>query len=295
MPFKYSQLAVLFNFGHQKCIMPELLITAFIQLKLTDIIDILLVAMLMYMLYNLLKGTAAINIFLGIIAIFVLWRLVSLLEMEMLSQILGAFISVGFIALIVVFQPEIRQFLLLIGTPRFLDKMKRRFAFMRFNLRAAIALDVDPIVSASRKMSASKTGALIVIAQLNELRQFTETGLTIDAQISADLLQNIFFKNGPLHDGAIVILNNRVKAARVVLPVSSNVNISGEIGLRHRAALGVTERTDAIALIISEETGEISLTQNGQMKLNITASYLKDFLELEFNTQKEHNEKQQES
>ncbi len=274
--------------------MPELFITAFIQLKLTDIIDILLVAMLMYVLYNLLKGTAAINIFLGIIAIFVLWRLVSLLEMEMLSQILGAFISVGFIALIVVFQPEIRQFLLLVGTPRFLDKMMKRFAFMRFNLRAATALDVDPVVSACRKMSASKTGALIVIARLNELRQYSDTGLSIDAQISSDLLQNIFFKNSPLHDGAVVILNNRVKAARVVLPVSSDVHISGELGLRHRAALGVTERTDAIALVISEETGEISLTQNGQMKLNITASYLKDFLELEFNAEKEHNEKKQE-
>lgn len=275
--------------------MPELLITAFIQLKLTDVIDILLVAMLMYMLYNLLKGTAAINIFLGIIAIFVLWRLVSLLQMEMLSQVLGAFISVGFIALIVVFQPEIRQFLLLIGTPRFLDKMRNRFAFLRFNLHSAIALDVDPIVSACRKLSASKTGALIVIARLNELRQFTGTGLTIDAQISADLLQNIFFKNSPLHDGAVVILQNRVKAARVVLPVSSDVHISGELGLRHRAALGVTERTDAIALIISEETGEISLTQNGRMKLNITASYLKDFLESEFNTEDEHTEKQQDS
>lgn len=266
--------------------MLELFITGFLQIRLTDVIDIVLVATLMYLLYNLLKGTAAINIFLGIIAIFVLWRLVSILEMEMLSQILGAFISVGFIALIVVFQPEIRQFLLLIGTPRFLDNILKRFDFFKFN-KGATELDVDPIVAACRKMSVSKTGALIVIAKLNELRQYTETGLLIDAQISDDLLLNIFFKNSPLHDGAVVILNNRIHTARTVLPVSVDKSISGELGLRHRAALGITEKTDAVALIISEETGDISYAHRGNITLNITGSQLRDYLDLEFNQEQD--------
>lgn len=263
--------------------MQELLITAFITIKLTDVIDIFLVAVLMYVLYNLLKGTAAINIFLGIIAIVILWRFVVLLEMEMLSQILGAFISVGFIALIVVFQPEIRQFLLLIGTPRFLDKMRKRFGIFKFSAARSNGLDVDPIVSACRKMSVSKTGALIVIARLNELRQFADTGQSIDAKITDDLLVSIFFKNSPLHDGATIVLNNRVHTARAIMPVSGNQQLSGDLGLRHRAAIGITEKTDALALIVSEETGNISYAQYGELVLNIKPSQLKNFLDNEFN------------
>ncbi len=269
--------------------MTEFFITGFIQVKLVDVIDILLVAVLMYLLYNLLKGTAAINIFLGIISIFVLWRFVSILQMEMLSQILGAFISVGFIALIVVFQPEIRQFLLLIGTPRLLDKMRQRFDWMKFSMGALANLDVDPIVSACRKMSVAKTGALIVIAKLNDLNQYTETGLKIDAKISADLLLNIFFKNSPLHDGAVIILKNKVHTARTVLPVSTDTSLSGELGLRHRAAIGITEKTDAIAIIISEETGNISYSTHGEIVQNITATQLKDYLDKEFNHEPEQS------
>jgi diadenylate cyclase len=270
--------------------MTAIFITVFIHVKLVDVIDILLVALLMYLLYNLLKGTAAINIFLGIISIFVLWRFVSILQMEMLSQILGAFISVGFIALIVVFQPEIRQFLLLIGTPRFLDKMRQRFDWLKFNMGAMADLDVDPIVLACRKMAVAKTGALIVIAKLNDLNQYTETGLKIEARISADLLLNIFFKNSPLHDGAVIILKNKVYTARTVLPVSTDTSLSGEFGLRHRAAVGITEKTDAIAIIISEETGNISRSQHGEIVQNITASQLKDFLDKEFNREDEKQE-----
>jgi len=263
--------------------MQELFITAFIQIKLIDVIDIVLVAVLMYVLYNLLKGTAAINIFLGIIAIFILWRFVLLLEMEMLSQILGAFISVGFIALIIVFQPEIRQFLLLVGTPRFLDKMRKRFGFFKFSPGKYNELDVDPIVSACRKMSVSKTGALIVIARLNELRQFAETGQIVDAKISDVLLTSIFFKNSPLHDGAVIILQNKIHAARAIMPVSAKKQISGSLGLRHRAAIGITEKTDALAIIVSEETGLIAYSQFGKLTQNITPSQLKNLLDTEFN------------
>ncbi len=272
--------------------MQELFITAFIQIKLIDVIDIVLVALLMYVLYNLLKGTAAINIFLGIIAIFILWRFVLLLEMEMLSQILGAFISVGFIALIIVFQPEIRQFLLLVGTPRFLDKMRKRFGFFKFSPGRFNELDVDPIVSACRRMSLSKTGALIVIARLNELNQFADTGQIMDAKISDELLTSIFFKNSPLHDGAVIILHNKIHAARTIMPVSAKKTISGNLGLRHRAAMGITEKTDALAIIVSEETGHISYSQFGKMTLNITPSQLKNLLDTEFNEEVKPDEKE---
>ncbi len=263
--------------------MPELFIQTFIEIRLTDVIDILLVAFLLYELYNLLKGTAAINIFIGIIAIFLLWRLVSILQMELLSEILGAFISVGFIALIVVFQPEIRQFLLLIGTPRFMSKTRERMNLFRFNIKQGTGLDVDPIVTACRKMSANKTGALIIIAKLNELRQYVETGQIIEARISDELLMNIFFKNSPLHDGAVIIVNNKIKSARAILPVSSNKKISVSLGLRHRAAVGVTEKTDAIAVIVSEETGEISYSKRGVLIQSVNPSHLKNFLDKEFN------------
>jgi len=259
------------------------MITAFIEIRLIDVIDVLLVAYLLYELYNLLKGTAAINIFLGIVAIFGIWRLVNLLQMELLSEILGAFISVGFIALIVVFQPEIRQFLLLIGTPKFMAKFRQRAWFLNLNLSKTINLNVDNIVTACRKMSANKTGALIILAKINELRQYVETGKILNAEISDELLMNIFFKNSPLHDGAVIIIENKIKSARCILPVSSNKKISGALGLRHRAAVGVTERTDAIAVVVSEETGDVSYVKKGVIVQNVNFSHLKNFLDKEFN------------
>jgi uncharacterized protein (TIGR00159 family) len=259
------------------------MIPGFIDIRLTDVIDVLLVAFLLYEVYNLLKGTAAINIFLGILAVFGIWRLVNLLEMELLSQILGAFISVGFIALIVVFQPEIRQFLLLIGTPKFMAKTRKRVWFLNLNLGNPINLNVDPIVTACRKLSANKTGALIILAKSNELRQYVETGQVLDAEISDELLMNIFFKNSPLHDGAVIIINNKIKSARCILPVSSNKKISVALGLRHRAAVGVSEKTDAIAVVVSEETGEVAYVKKGVIIQNVNFSHLKNFLEKEFN------------
>lgn len=254
-----------------------------INIRLTDIIDILLVAFLLYELYNLVKGTAAINIFFGIISVFLVWKLVSALHMAMLNEILGAFISVGFIALIVVFQPEIRQFLLMIGTPRFVQKTKSRLRFLRFSDSHIENLHVDPVVAACRKMASSKTGAIIIIARINELQQIADTGQILDARISDELLMNIFFKNNPLHDGAVIILNNRILAARCILPVSSNNKIPVRLGLRHRAAIGITEKTDSVAVIVSEETGEISYSIKGNLTHNVLPSQLKNFLETEFN------------
>lgn len=264
--------------------MLNLFITLFIDIKLTDAIDILLVAFLLYELYNLLKGTAAINIFFGIVSIFLLWKLVSALQMKMFREILGAFISVGFIALIVVFQPEIRQFLLMIGTPRFISKTRQRLRFFRFGDSHIQLLEVDPIVTACRKMSASKTGALIIIAKVNELRQYVNTGQILDAKISDELLMNIFFKNSPLHDGAVIILNNKIRSARCILPVSSTQKISVRLGLRHRAAVGISEKTDAVAISVSEETGEISYSKKGVLIHNVSPTNLRNFLEKEFNS-----------
>lgn len=263
--------------------MTELLIPLFLHIRMLDIIDILLVAFLLYELYNLVKGTAAINILLGIVAIFLMWRLVRILEMELLTEILGAFISVGFIALIVVFQPEIRKFLLLLGTPAFIRKNHRRFLFWRIRYTNDENLDIDPIVQACHKMANTKTGALIVIGKIHELEEHIGTGEVLNAKISEQLIENIFFKNSPLHDGAVIIINNQIKAARCILPVSKSPDIPAHMGLRHRSAVGITEKSDAIAIVVSEQTGKISWVKEGVLNLDIQPARLKTLLEEEFN------------
>ena len=255
--------------------------TDFLHIRFLDVLDILLVALLIYEMYTLLKGTAAINILLGIVSIFILWRLVKAFEMELLTEILGAFISVGFIALIIVFQPELRRFLLLLGTPTFIHRNGSRFLFWKFAYRDA-PTDIDPIIQACRRMALSKTGALIVMARHNQLEEFTETGELIDAKISAQLIENIFFKNSPLHDGALIIIDNRMKAARSILPVSANPELPSHMGLRHRAAVGLTERSDAIAIIVSEQTGKIAYSLKGKIYPNVEPAQLKQILEREF-------------
>ncbi|GAB1404207.1 MAG: diadenylate cyclase CdaA [Lentimicrobiaceae bacterium] len=263
--------------------MPELLSLLFINIRLLDIIDILLVAFMLYELYNLLKGTAAINILIGIIAIFLIWRVVRILEMELLSEILGAFISVGFIALIVVFQPEIRKFLLVLGTPSFIRRKNRRFFFWRMRSTDEDQLNIDPIVQACHKMANTKTGALIVLGKVHELGEYEQTGEVLDAIISEQLIENIFYKNSPLHDGAMIILNNRIKAASCILPVSKNDKLPAHIGLRHRSGVGITEKTDAVAIVVSEQTGKISWCKEGKLLHHIQPSQLKSILEDEFN------------
>ncbi|OQX72222.1 MAG: TIGR00159 family protein [Bacteroidetes bacterium 4484_249] len=253
--------------------LPDLLL--FIDLKFLDIIDILFVAFLLYALYNLLKGTVAINIFFGIVAFYLVWKLVTALEMEMLSEIFGAFISVGFIALIVVFQPEIRKFLLMLGTPGFINKKHSRFLFWKFDLSSTVSLDVDKIILACRNMAESNTGALIIISNKSELEQYVQTGEILDAVISEALIENIFFKNSPLHDGAMIIRHNKIKAARCILPVSDSTDIPAYLGLRHRAAIGITEQSDALAIVVSEETGKISYSSGGKLQTNLKPNQLK--------------------
>lgn len=235
----------------------------FIQIRIVDIIDVVLVAALLYTLYRLLKGTGAISIFIGIVAIFLLWQLVNALQMELLSSILGAFVNVGFIALIVIFQPEIRRFLFTIGLQTKNGNIKGLKLFRRKS--KGISLDTTSVCKACKAMSNIKQGALIVLTRDNTLTDIVLTGVNIDAEISKPLIENIFFKNSPLHDGAMIITDNRIVAARCILPVTNNSEIPGHYGLRHRAAVGVSENNDCIVLVVSEETGNISLVKAGNI------------------------------
>lgn len=249
------------------------------SIRIVDVIDVLLFAILLYEIYNIVKGTAAIKIFIGIIALFIIWKIVRALQMTLLSEILGQFISVGAIALVVVFQPEIRQFLLMVGNTRIIRGHRRRILFWKYNLNTAVNLDLDKIVKACKRMADLKTGALLVIARENELTPYIETGQTVDARISDLLIETIFFKNSPLHDGALIIVHDSIKAARCILPVSNRPEIPATCGLRHRAAVGLTEKTDAIAIIISEETGEISYSLEGRLFVDIKPVQLNEILE----------------
>jgi uncharacterized protein (TIGR00159 family) len=204
------------------------------------------------------------NIFLGIVSIFLLWRLVTLLRMELLGEILGAFVSVGFIALIIIFQPEIRQFLLALGTPRFISKFNIFFPFLRIR-ETESKTELDTLVNACTSMSSKQTGALVVITRQNKLFEFVQTGVVIDALITQPLIENLFFKNSPLHDGAMIISDGRIRAAGCILPVTKKLDLPGRPGLRHRAGLGITEQSDALAIIVSEETGKISIACEGQL------------------------------
>lgn len=250
----------------------------FIQFSIIDCIDIFLVALAIYYVYKLTKGTYAPSILTGIIIIYLLWIAVSALHMEMLSAILGHIIGVGIIALIVIFQPEIRRFLHMIGTRS--TKRRETFFGRLFSIPEYTNVHIEsvvPIVKACTDMSQSKTGALIVIQQRSDLTVIAETGLQLDAKISSSLLKNIFFKNTPLHDGAVIINNGRIEAAKCVLP-STQREVPAHFGMRHRAAIGISEVTDALVVIVSEETGNISVAKEGGVSYNITPTELKNIL-----------------
>ncbi len=252
----------------------------FIHIRILDLLDIFLVATLLYTLFKMLKGTVAINIFLGIVSLVLVWKLVAALQMELLSEILGAFISVGLVALIIIFQPEIRQFLLALGTAGFFKKYGKRFKFLSAFFTENIKLDVMPIAVACQHMAEQKIGALIIVARQNELAQYVATGQVIDAVISTPLIENIFFKNSPLHDGAMIINNNKIVAAGCIMPLTKK-QITTRAGLRHRAAIGISEVSDCIAIVVSEETGRISYSIKGDMKYRISPQRLQIMLDEE--------------
>jgi len=249
----------------------------FIDIRFLDLMDIFLVAVLLYALYKMLKGTVAINIFLGLVSLFLIWQLVSAMQMELLSQILGAFISVGLVALIIIFQPEIRQFLLALGTPYFFRKYGKNLSFFKFAFKEKTELNLDPILVACKHMASTKTGALMVITRQNELDQFVKTGQVIDSNVSSSLIENIFFKNSPLHDGGMIISGQKIKAAGCILPVSKK-QINRHVGLRHRAAIGISEVSDAIAIVVSEETGKISYALHGDLTYHVSPQDLQEML-----------------
>lgn len=250
----------------------------FVPFTFIDFIDIILVAAIMFWIYRATRGTNAPYIISGIIMIYLMWVVVRTLNMELLSNILGQFVSVGVIALIIVFQPEIRRFLQMIGM------RQKRFNFIAriFNRNDNTSVTIiAPIVQACREMSAHKTGALIVIGRQSDLRLITEGGIAIDAKISTPLLENIFFKNAPLHDGAVVIEGDRIVAAKCILPVTQS-DVPKSYGTRHRAAIGMSEISDAIILVVSEETGGISIAHGGTIHRDIAPDQLAHLLQRHF-------------
>ena len=259
----------------------------FVPFTFIDFIDIILVAAIMFWIYRATRGTNAPYIISGIIMIYLMWVVVRTLNMELLSNILGQFVSVGVIALIIVFQPEIRRFLQMIGM------RQKRFNFIAriFNRNDNTSVTIiAPIVQACREMSAHKTGALIVIGRQSDLRLITEGGIAIDAKISTPLLENIFFKNAPPHDGAVVIEGDRIVAAKCILPVTQS-DVPKSYGTRHRAAIGMSEISDAIILVVSEETGGISIAHGGTIHRDIAPDQLANLLQRHFgaNRQKDRH------
>lgn len=251
------------------------------QIGFKDIVDIFLVAVLLYQMFKLLKRTGAVNVFIGILAFIICWFLVSyVFKMELLGGIFDRVVSVGAFALIVIFQEEIRRFFSRIGSKRnwsTLNSLKRFFSNSNEE-KEKTDYDLVQIVLACRNMSKSSTGGLIVLTRTNNLDFYSQSGEHINAYINSRLIESIFFKNSPLHDGALIISHRTIKAAACVLPLSKNQSIPRRLGLRHRAALGITEHSDAIAIVISEESGHISWAINGQLTVNVKPEQLEHFL-----------------
>ena len=254
-----------------------LLFIDFLKIGISDIVDIISVAILFYMLYRLIRGTAALNIFAGLLIFYMMWKLVVLFRMELLSELLGQFISVGIIAIVIVFQPEIRQFLLFVGSKNPLKKSN--ISLWKEKTQYSNIPQINTITKACARMSSSCTGALIVITKDNNLDEYIQTGELINARTSRELIETLFFKNTPLHDGALIISNKTMVAARCILPVSRRESIPTDMGLRHRSAIGITEQTDCVAIVVSEQTGQISYCVEGNVTRNVTAEELKAFLE----------------
>ena len=250
----------------------------FFDFGIKDVIDIFLVATLLYYTYRLMKESRSLNVFIGIMVFVILWLFVSqVLEMRLLGSIMDKLVSVGVLALLILFQEEIRKFLYTLGA----HQRFRNFIKMFSGGKKHDQVDretIMPIVMACMSMAKGKVGALTVIERATPLDNIVETGDVIDANINQRLIENIFFKNSPLHDGAMVISKKRIKAAGCILPVSHDMDIPKELGLRHRAAMGISQSSDAIAVVVSEETGRISMAVNGSFRLRLSAEELEGLL-----------------
>ncbi len=243
----------------------------FLEISWVDFFDVAFVSILLYQLYKLLRGSVAVKIFLGFLSLYLIFLVVKAAEMELLTVILGQFMGVGVIAVIILFQQEIRKFLLMIGRSTAFDKENIFRNFMIWKRREQErGFNITSVMEAAKSLGASNTGALIVFSKNSELKFYAESGDILDAKISKRLLLSIFNKYSPLHDGAVIIYKGKIKAARCILPVSENDNLPAQFGLRHRAAVGMSETTDTLVLAISEETGQFSLVRNGQFHNNLT-------------------------
>ena len=251
----------------------------FFEFGIKDIIDIVLVALMLFYIYRLMKESRSLNVFMGILIFVVLWLVVSqVLEMKLLGSIMDKLVSVGVIALIILFQEDIRKFLYNLGAHQRVQTLRRLFINNDKQNQEQIKQTIMPIVMSCLSMSKKKVGALIVIQRGTPLDDIVATGERLDASINQRLIENIFFKNSPLHDGAMVIVHDRIRAAGCILPVSHDLHIPKELGLRHRAALGITHESDCIASVVSEETGGISIAIRNEFQLRLTPEKLESIL-----------------
>ena len=244
----------------------------FLHFGWIDAADVLLVTVLLYQLYKLLRGSVALNVALGLVSFYLLYLVVKATGMELLTKILGQFMSVGVLASIILFQQEIRRFLLNVGKATAIERMR---AWTWGRPTEAAPLAVGPFVEAAKSLSNKFTGALICFTQASDLTPFANSGDRLDAEISKRLLLAIFNKTSPLHDGAVIVANGRLQAARCILPVSENPDVPASLGLRHRAAIGLSEITDAVVLVVSEETGAMSLVRHGEVHRNLPTGELR--------------------
>jgi len=257
---------------------------SFFKFTIFSVLDIILLAIIIYQLYNLIKGTIAANIFIGLILIYVLYYIVPDTKMPLLAGILKKVADVGIIAVIVVFQQEIRRFLLLVGKNASLQRNKAwwRYFFGKAEVEKNNYIRIKPIIDACKSLKQSRTGALIVFAKYYDEQFYQNSCEVLEAKISKRLLESIFQKTSPLHDGAVVIAENKIKSASCILPLTDKVDLPAQFGLRHRAGIGVTEANEATAIIISEETGEISYAKQGRVKMNISFAELEKLLNKDF-------------
>ena len=245
--------------------------------SIKDFIDIVLVALMLFYFYKLMRETGSLNLFLGILIVVIIWVVVSqILEMRLLGGIMDTLVSVGALALIVLFQDEIRRFLRDIGSQ---NRVRQILDFFTGKKEAKVDhAEMMPIVMACMNMAKRKEGALIVVEHNIKLGEYIKTGETINADINQLLIENIFFKNSPLHDGAMVIRQKDIVAAGCLLPVSHSMDIPKSLGLRHRAALGISQETDALAIVVSEETGNITVAHRGELHRHLSAEQLEKLL-----------------
>lgn len=252
----------------------------FLPIRFVDILDVALVAILLVYLYKLLKGSLAFNIFIGLLFFYIAWQILRALEIKLMASILEAFVSVGVIALLIVFQPEVRRFLLMIGKDNLVSKNKWVRKYFTANLDTRQD-GYDPVFEIEKTLidfSKSKTGALLVFPKTSKLQVIQESGIPLGSAISSELLFSIFEKNSPLHDGAIIISGNKIQAAKCILPVSESQSIPSHMGTRHRASIGITEHSDAIAILVSEESGKISSAKGGQLRIDLKGEELRKVL-----------------